>query len=187
MSDQKIFLIEAKCEDYYEGDCNPVLSVRETDILELVKLHSYQLGSAQLIQELLKNPVFVAQLEAQGFQDIKKIKQVADNIVYGTKFMVDQPSQAHYLRGTVVDLKDLPHYGASLANEKVTLLHVVDKACIEKLSPETHKAMVAQLKRNRSLNAKKAVNSKQREEKKKQRKIEKAKKMLMEAGVKVEV
>ena len=176
--DKKLLLIESACGHY--EDSEPTVSVREVQLLDLAKSHGYCFADNLIVAELLKNQDFVRQLQLAGFQNVEKIAHIEKNVCFDTKFIIHDGRSYSHLS---VELDSLPQHAASLANSQNTLFQVVDKSCLKKLSPAAYKLMVAQQNRNKARLEQSARTAKDREQLKNQRKIQKAKKLLEEAGV----
>lgn len=158
----KIILVEA---DYGYGNCD------SCGYSGHVNVHTHD-----SISELLKYPEIKQQLVQAGWVPLKEIKEVADKTVLENKFYTSYANG--YLRE--VDPTNLDQTTVNALANKGVLLQRVDAKSV--LRPEQYKVVAAAIQRNKNMEKGRAAAQQKRAENAKQRKLEKAKKLLIEAG-----
>lgn len=158
----KIILVEA---DYGYGNCE------SCGFSGYVNVHTHD-----SIADLLKYPEIRQQLIQAGWIPLKEIKEVSDKVVLENKFYTAY--SGGYIRE--VDPTNIDQATVNAIANKGMLLQKVDPKSV--LRPDQYKVVAAAIQRNKNMEKGRAAAQQKRAENAKRRKIEKAKKLLEEAG-----
>lgn len=191
MSDvREWFLATVDVKYYSEHDsdsqvCFNLTKITDAAMLaaELCKEMSLVVSGDKLVAELVKHPGFVKQLDALGYRDVTKLKDAAEKVVAGRRYYSYDTSRPYSSLREIDITKSTD--GETLASDSVALLQEVDKSCLKSIN----KPLFDSIKkaRNRSRAAKNAAVTRLKlsAEKKKQKELERAKKLLEQEGLKV--
>ena len=182
---EKVLLISTG--NYYEDGDQPTVYTREIDsCTDLAKSLANDIANDHnAMQALLANKEFVAALDRVGFRDVAKIQDIEAKISAGKRFYTyETTNYGGSLRE--VDLTKIEGYQADhLASEKVLILQSIDKSQMAKVNSGAYKRMLGAKKRIEAAAVARTAKAAGRAEKKKQKELENARKLLKEAGVKV--
>ena len=185
MSYQLMLCEVESCDNY--GECDATAKFSEVNLADLADLSTnYHLREdlISLLKALLESgDERVAQtIQEAGLVDVEKVKSREDKLVLSKQYWV--LSKERYGYSSTVDIDNLPnHVVNNLADDKSQLVQVVTKPSMKKLlSPEKKKIYDREAKRLKAQKDKNAAAAKKRKETKKRKAIEKAKKLLEDAG-----
>jgi hypothetical protein len=184
----KLILCEAAgCDsDPYDG-CDAEVSFREVTLVDLANLdsnHVLREDLISLLQALLNSDDerVALTIRETGLVNVEKIKSRDDKLIVSKQYWVI--SKDTYGQFRAVDIDHLPnHVVNDLADDKVQLVQAITKPSMKKLlSPEGKKIYDREVKRLKALKAKNATAAKKRKATKKRKELERAKKLLEDAG-----
>lgn len=183
-NEKVLFISTGSC--YEEGDTPTVYTQEIDSCTQLMKLLVNDLANnVEAMKVLLENRYFVAALDRAGFRDVAKIQDIEAKISAGKRFYTYQTTGSYGGSLVEVDLTNLIGYQAEhLASEKVLILQSIDKSQMEKINPGAYKKMLGVKKRTEAAAKARTAKAAGSAEKKKQKAIENARKLLQEAGVK---
>lgn len=182
---EKVLLISTG--SYYEEGDTPTVHTQEIDsCTQLMKLLVNDLANnVDAMKVLLENKYFVDALDRAGFRDVAKIQDIEAKISAGKRFYTYQTNGGYGGSLVEVDLTNLVGYQAEhLASEKVLILQSIDKSQMAKINSGAYKKMLGAKKRIEAAAKARTAKAAGRAEKKKQKELENARKLLQEAGVK---
>ena len=188
MPTKKLYIIEASDgsgsynEDDYHDDTNITIEARPATSKDITSLVNHT-----LLDEFLKDDTIVDMLRERGYVHIKSLKDKVEQVVAEKRFMICENRASPFMPPLKeIDLDRLNKQQIKyLAKDNVLFMQVLNKGCLEGVSPEAY----ALFRKEKTRLAKKAKNRaaalQKTAEKRKLREIEKAKKFLANAGVKV--
>ena len=181
--DKIVQVISNHCGEYYDGCGGESPSVITYDTPEaLVLALQGELTSHEVVKTLLANNSFRAALERQGWCDLEQATKVAEKATLGTEFFLWETKES-YSSPRKIDFDKLTKYAADhLAKDGTVLLCTITKGSLHKLNRKVHTAYLAAKKKveEKKKAAKKGAET--RAQKKREKKLAEAKKLLQEAG-----
>lgn len=180
----KLILCEAAGCD---SDPYAEVSFREVTLADLANLdsnHVLREDLISLLQQLLASDDdrIALTIRETGLVNVEKIKSLEDKLVVGKQYWV--VSKEVYGTPYPIDIGHMPnHLLCDLASDKVQLVQTIIKPSMKKLlSPEGKRIYDREVKRLKALKEKNAAAAKKSKATKKRRELEKAKKLLEDAG-----
>lgn len=182
-----LILVEATgngCDDYCDTDCS--ISVGEVTLGELADSDNHDLKMALIsaLKELLEkgDDLMIGALKNAGWIDRAQAESREEKLVLGKKFVKFNKG----MYGQIAEF-DLDHiqdqYVWDLAQDDVGVAQIITKASLKKLlSASQREVYEREAKRIRADKEKRVAAAKKRQETKKAKEIEKARKILEEAG-----
>lgn len=178
-----------ECDAYGDCSCDPEIKTQELSLLDLAKCQDWEFKQAVqgLVLQALESgdEMLRMQLRQKGWVNIKDIKEREDKVAAGKQYWMYQGGRnAYSFRLNPIDLENISvHTARQLADEDTHVVQAVTKTSLKKLmDKDQRKAYDDEANRLKKDKEKRAVAAKARRDKKKQKEIEKAKKILAEAG-----
>jgi len=181
MLDGKKVIVVSSDDSSYDDPYDATVEVLVLDdICAIVKSLVGEIASSDSsMQLLLDNRLFSDFLAQKGYVDTKKVDRISGKVKMLDRFWWTNDSY----RMNQVDLEKLSLYDIdNLAREDTVLLQEIAKACIGKISPGSHKKILAKKRAIKEKKDKAKKIAQARADKKKAKEIEKAKKLLQDAG-----
>jgi hypothetical protein len=187
----KILVIKTNhyCEcDYGDCCCDPEITTQELDVLDLADSKDYDLrqaASSLALKALESDDENLHRLLRQkGWVNIQEIKDREEKLAASKQYWYYQGKPKYGMALHPIDLEHISvHTARQLADEETHVVQAVTKTSLKKLfdreQKEAYDQEAARLKKEK---AKRAAAAKARRDKKKQKELEKARKVLEEAG-----
>lgn len=184
--EQKLILctISPLCRDY--DDCE--MSVEQIDVHQLWNKGDYSLREAflGLITQMLRdgNTDLIRRLRECGYINPKDIEDRAVKLEAGKRFFFFTKRKAYGCNTEEFDISNIPAYKIdSLVSDDVQILQSITKTSFKKLlSKDQLKEYNYRAKQLRAKQEKQAAAAKKRRETSKKKKVDKARRLLEEAG-----
>jgi len=177
-------ILQIISSSFYEDDETSVPEIEtHSDIESLVKALEGELTlNPSVVEFLLKNPNFKQNLESQGWINAAQAERVAEMATLGNQFFTYDTSE-RYSAPRRIDFDKLTDYDAkTLAKDETVILCTLTKGSLSKLNSKVYKSY---LKAKKKVEEQKTARQKSAETRKKNaqaKRVEAARKLLLEAG-----
>ena len=165
------------CYEPGDGDIEHTTTILETPEQWLKAFIQAGILRTFLI-EAIKDPHVVTMLASLGYHDVKLVKKTLGDIKRLPEFFVSD----RWNKINSVDVTSLNRFDVDRFIAEGHLLQKIDPECLKEINPKAYEAFQKGLRRKKAAEARKRKTANDRAAKKKQKEIEKAKKLLEDAG-----
>lgn len=175
--ERKFVAIESFLEYQEEATSRIVTLNSLSELIEYICHNcSYELD----VSILLKNQVFVKALQDAGFVKIEEIENRETKIAANKEFFVKENS---FVRQ--VSMQSMRQWAQVLAKKDSRLLQTIDINSLKEIAPDFYKEYKKCVNRNKKIVEARAKKKNDNERIKKEKELEKAKKLLQEQGYEI--